>query len=260
LRGEENVASVWLYTMGSVLLVSLASFAGVLFIAMDEKRLRRVLLFLVSFAAGALLGGAFLHLLPESAEHGMKSSTSIFILCGILGFFVLEKIICWRHCHIPTSEDHPHPVGLMNLVGDGFHNLIDGMIIAGSYLVNPALGISTTLAVILHEIPQEIGDFGILVHAGYSIRRALMFNFISALTAVWGAILVLSIGLKTEAVSRFLVPFTIGGFVYIATADLIPELKKETNLQKSSLQLLFLLLGAGVMALLLLFHGHAHNA
>jgi zinc and cadmium transporter len=260
LRGEENVASVWLYTMGSVLLVSLASFAGVLFIAMDEKRLRRVLLFLVSFAAGALLGGAFLHLLPESAEYGMKSSTSIFILCGILGFFVLEKIICWRHCHIPTSEDHPHPVGLMNLVGDGFHNLIDGMIIAGSYLVNPALGISTTLAVILHEIPQEIGDFGILVHAGYSIRRALMFNFISALTAVWGAILVLSIGLKTEAVSRFLVPFTIGGFVYIATADLIPELKKETNLQKSSLQLLFLLLGAGVMALLLLFHGHAHNA
>ena len=253
------MSSVWIYTIGSVLLVSLFSFVGVLFIAIDEKRLKRMLLFLVSFAAGALLGGAFLHLLPESVEHGLRPTVPIFILCGIFGFFILEKMICWRHCHIPTSEDHPHPVGLMNLVGDGFHNLIDGMIIAGSYLVNPALGISTTIAVVLHEIPQEIGDFGILVHAGYSVRRALMFNFVSALTAVWGAILVLSVGLKTEAVARFLVPFTIGGFVYIATADLIPELKKETNLKKSSLQLLFLLLGAGVMALLLLFHGHAHN-
>lgn len=253
------MSNVWLYAIGSVLVVSLVSFAGVLFVAMDEKRLKKMLLFLVSFAAGALLGGAFLHLLPESVEHGVRPSVPIFILCGIFGFFILEKIICWRHCHIPTSEEHPHPVGLMNLVGDGFHNLIDGMIIAGSYLVNPALGISTTMAVILHEIPQEIGDFGILVHAGYSIRRALMFNFLSALTAVLGAILVLSVGLKTEAVSKFLVPFTIGGFIYIATADLIPELKKETNLRKSSLQLLFLVLGAGVMALLLLFHGHSHN-
>ena len=253
------MSNVWLYTIGSVLLVSLVSFAGVLFIAIDEKRLKKMLLFLVSFAAGALLGGAFLHLLPETVEHGLSPSVPIFILCGIFGFFILEKMICWRHCHIPTSEDHPHPVGIMNLVGDAFHNLTDGMIIAGSYLVNPVLGVSTTIAVILHEIPQEIGDFGVLVHAGYSIRRALMFNFVSALTAVWGAILVLSVGLKTEAVARFLVPFTIGGFVYIATADLIPELKKETNLKKSSLQLLLLLLGAGVMALLLLFHGHAHN-
>lgn len=250
------MTNVWLYTIGSVLLVSLVSFAGVLFIAMDERRLKKMLLFLVSFAAGALLGGAFIHLLPESVEHGFTPSVPIFILCGIFGFFILEKIICWRHCHIPTSEEHPHPVGLMNLIGDGFHNLIDGMIIAGSYLINPALGISTTLAVILHEIPQEIGDFGILVHAGYSIRKALMFNFLSALTAVWGAILTLSVGLKSEAVSKFLVPFTIGGFIYIATADLIPELKKETNLRKSLLQLLFLLLGAGVMALLLVFHGH----
>ena len=139
----------------------------------------------------------------------------------------------------------------MNLVGDGFHNLMDGMIIAGSFLVNLPLGISTTLAVLLHEIPQEIGDFGILVHAGYSIRKALIFNFLSAISAVVGAVFTLAIGLKTENVSAFLVPFTIGGFIYIATADLIPELKKETALKKSLLQLLFILLGAGVMALLL---------
>ena len=249
--------NVWFYTIGSVLLVSLIALVGVIFISTDEKRLKQMLLFLVSFAAGALLGGAFFHLLPESVEHGLEPQVPLFILAGIFGFFVLEKIVCWRHCHIPTSEEHPHPVGIMNLIGDGFHNLIDGTIIAGSYLVSPALGVSTTVAVILHEIPQEIGDFGILVHAGYSVRKALMFNFLSALTAVVGAILTLAIGVKTESVSLFLVPFTIGGFVYIATADLIPELKKETALKKSLLQLLFILLGAGVMALLLLFHEHS---
>jgi zinc and cadmium transporter len=248
--------AVWLYTMGSVVIVSLISLIGVFSISIDKKRLGKMLLFLVSFAAGALLGDAFLHLLPESVEAGLKLNASVFILVGILAFFILEKIICWRHCHIPTSEKHPHPVGMMNLVGDGFHNIMDGMIIGGSYLVSIPLGVSTTIAVILHEIPQEIGDFGILVHAGYSIRKALIFNFLSALTAVAGAMLTLIIGLKTQSVSTFLVPFTIGSFVYIATADLIPELKKETALKKSLLQLLFILLGAGVMALLLLFHEH----
>jgi len=248
--------AVWLYTMGSVVIVSLISLIGVFSISIDEKRLSKMLLFLVSFAAGALLGDAFFHLLPESVEAGLELKTSLFILVGIFAFFILEKIICWRHCHIPTSEKHPHPVGMMNLVGDGFHNLMDGMIIGGSYLVSIPLGVSTTIAVILHEIPQEMGDFGILVHAGYSIKKALIFNFLSALTAVAGAMLTLIIGLKAQSVSTFLVPFTIGSFVYIATADLIPELKKETALKKSLLQLLFILLGAGVMALLLLFHDH----
>ena len=244
--------AVWLYTIGSVLIVSLISLIGVFSISMDQRRLAKMLLFMVSFAAGALLGDSFLHLLPENVESGLGIKSSIFILIGILSFFILEKIIMWRHCHIPTSEDHPHPVGIMNLVGDGFHNILDGMIIGGSYLVSIPLGISTTLAVILHEIPQEIGDFGILIHAGYSVRRALFFNFLCALTAVVGAVLTLAFGLKSESIAAFLVPFTIGSFVYIATADLIPELKKETALKKSLLQLLFILLGAGVMGILLL--------
>jgi zinc and cadmium transporter len=243
---------VWLYTLGSVVIVSMISLIGVFYISIDQKRLVKMLLFMVSFAAGALLGDSFLHLLPESVEDGMELKVSVFILTGVFVFFILEKIICWRHCHIPTSEDHPHPVGIMNLIGDGFHNVLDGMIIGGSYLVSIPLGISTTLAVILHEIPQEIGDFGILIHAGYTIRKALFFNFLCALTAVLGAVLTLAIGLKSESVSAFLVPFTIGSFVYIATADLIPELKKETALKKSLLQLLFILLGAGVMGILLL--------
>jgi zinc and cadmium transporter len=243
---------VWLYTIGSVIIVSLISLVGVFSISIDEKRLAKMLLFMVSFAAGALLGDAFLHLLPESVEDGLGLKAPVFILVGIFAFFVLEKIISWRHCHIPTSSEHPHPVGIMNLVGDGFHNLLDGMIIAGSYLVSLPLGVSTTIAVILHEIPQEIGDFGILVHAGYTVRKALLFNFLSALTAVVGAILTLSVGLRSASVSGFLVPFTIGSFVYIATADLIPELKKETALEKSLLQLLFILLGAAMMGVLLL--------
>lgn len=244
--------NVWLYTIGSVIIVSLISLIGVFSISIDEKRLAKILLFMVSFAAGALLGDAFLHLLPESMEDGLALKAPVFILVGIFAFFILEKIISWRHCHIPTSEEHPHPVGMMNLIGDGFHNILDGMIIGGSYLVSIPLGVSTTLAVILHEIPQEIGDFGILVHAGYSVRKALFFNFLCALTAVAGAVLTLAVGLKSASVSAFLVPFTIGSFVYIATADLIPELKKETALKKSLLQLLFILLGAGVMGLFLL--------
>ena len=249
---DGSMMVIWLYTIGSVLIVSLISLIGVFSISMDQRRLTKMLLFMVSFAAGALLGDSFLHLLPESVEEGMKLEVSVFILTGVFVFFILEKIISWRHCHIPTSEEHPHPVGIMNLVGDGFHNILDGMIIGGSYLVNIPLGISTTLAVILHEIPQEIGDFGILVNAGYSVRKALFFNFLCGLTSVLGAVLTLAIGLKSESLSTFLVPFTIGSFVYIATADLIPELKKETALKKSLLQLMFILLGAGVMGILLL--------
>lgn len=243
---------IWLYTIGSVIIVSLISLIGIFSISMDQKRLAKMLLFMVSFAAGALLGDSFLHLLPESVEFGLGIKSSIFILIGILSFFILEKIISWRHCHIPTSEDHPHPVGIMNLVGDGFHNTLDGMIIGGSYLVSIPLGISTTLAVILHEIPHEVGNFGILVHAGYSVRKALLFNFLCALTSILGAVITLIIGLKSESISAFLVPFTIGSFIYIATADLTPELMKETALKKSLLQLLFILLGAGMMGILLL--------
>ncbi len=246
------MTTIWFYTMGSVIIVSLISLIGVFFLSIDQKRLAKMLLFMVSFAAGALMGDSFLHLLLESVKGGMQPKISVFILTGILVFFILEKIISWRHCHIPTSEEHPHPVGIMNLIGDGFHNILDGMIIGGSFLVSVPLGISTTLAVILHEIPQEIGDFGILIHAGYAVRKALLFNFFCALTAVLGAALTLAIGLESESVSAFLVPFTIGSFLYIATADLIPELKKETDLKKSLLQLMFILLGSGVMGLLLL--------
>jgi zinc and cadmium transporter len=245
---------VWIYTLAAVFLVSLVSFAGILTISLRLETLKKILMFLVSLSAGALLGGAFFHLIPEAAEEaGFDVRLALLILFGIIVFFILEKIICWRHCHIPTCAEHPHPIAFMNLIGDAFHNLIDGMIIAGTFLVSIPLGISTTLAVIFHEIPQEIGDFGVLIHGGFSRLKALLLNFASALTAVLGAVLVLALNLKVEAVAAYLVPFTAGGFIYIAGSDLIPELKRNITPLNSLIEMLFLLLGLGVMYLLVIF-------
>lgn len=246
--------STWLYTLIAVFIVSLVSFVGILTISIKLEALKKILLLLVSLSAGALLGGAFFHLIPEATEEaGCTISVAAFILSGILIFFVLEKMICWRHCHVPTSDEHLHPFAFMNLIGDAFHNFIDGMIIAGTFLVSIPLGISTTVAVIFHEIPQEIGDFGVLVHGGFSRFKALFLNFASALAAVLGAIIVLALNIKVEAVTAFLVPFTAGGFIYIASSDLMPEMKKDIRPLNSIIQMLFLLLGLGIMLALALF-------
>jgi zinc and cadmium transporter len=205
------------------------------------------LLLFVSFSAGALIAGAIIHLIPEAfKEYGINTLIPLFFLIGILTFFILEKILHWRHCHIHTKK-HKHHLATMNLVGDFFHNFIDGMMIAGSYLVNIQLGLTTTVAVILHEIPQEIGDFGVLLYAGLKKYKALFYNFLSALAAVLGAIVILYIGNTIPNLTMFLLPFTAGGFIYIAGSDLIPELQKEFVLKKSLTQFIFLVLGMLVM-------------
>jgi zinc and cadmium transporter len=247
------MSNIWVISLVSVFLISLLSFVGLLFLAFKKEILQKLLLFLVSFATGGLLGGAFLHLLPEAiGQLGNGSSLALAVLLGILGFFVLEKFIFWRHCHIPTSKTHPHPVVFMNLVGDGFHNLLDGVMIAASFMTNFSLGIATTLAVLIHEIPQEIGDFSVLLYGGFSKVKALLFNFASALVAILGAILTLALGAKFVNLVPLLIPFTAGGFIYIASSDLIPELHKETQIGKSLLQFLGLLLGITLMFLLTL--------
>ncbi|MEM3373953.1 MAG: ZIP family metal transporter [Candidatus Woesearchaeota archaeon] len=244
---------IWLYTLTSVFIVSLIAFIGIFTLALKNKVLQKILLLLVSFATGALLGDVFIHLLPELIEEqGLTLKNSLFILLGIFLFFILEKFLCWRHCHIPTSKEHPHPLGFMNLIGDAFHNFLDGMIIAGSYLVNIQVGIATTIAVLLHEIPQEISELGVLLHAGLSKTKALLYNFLSALTSFLGAILVLILGEKIDFLISLIVPITIGGFLYIASSDLIPELHKETEPKKSLLQMIFMILGISIMLSLLL--------
>lgn len=243
--------TIYLYIFLASLLTSLLSFVGVLFLSFSIKRLKKIVMFLVSLSAGALLGDAFLHLLPEAVEN-MENSMAIWfgVLAGIILFFSLEKIIHWRHCHEPTCESHPHTLGAMNLVGDGLHNLIDGMIIAGSFLVDVRLGVITTIAVISHEIPQEIGDFGVLIHAGYKAKKALLFNFFSGLFSILGALIVVLIGVYSENFINFIIPITAGGFIYIASSDLIPELKKDTSLNKTIKQLLGIFIGLALMLLL----------
>ena len=231
----------------SVAIVSLVSFVGVLTLTIRQETLKKILLYLVAFSAGALLGDVFLHMLPEIMEAGFNAGLSIYILSGIIVSFVIEKIIHWRHCHIPRSKLHPHPFAYMNLFGDAVHNFIDGLIIGASYLVNIPLGIATTLAVVFHEIPQEVGDFGVLLQGGFSKNNALIFNFISALTAVFGAVAAISLNFYLKDSMVFLVAFAAGSFIYIAGVDLIPELHKKFTIKSSILQALAIVLGMAVM-------------
>jgi zinc and cadmium transporter len=245
--------SIWAYTISSVIIVSLISLIGIFTLAFRKERIQKVILFFVSFAVGALFGDALIHLIPETFEKmDSKLTASLLILAGIIIFFALEKFIHWRHCHDVSCENHWHPIITMNIVGDMIHNLIDGMIIAGSFSISIPLGIATTIAVVLHEIPQEIGDFGIMIHGGLSVKKALALNFLSATTAVVGAVIVLLLGNHISNLPTYLLPITAGGFLYIAGSDLIPELKHETKIAASVGQLVAIVLGITVMASLLL--------
>ena len=236
----------------AAIIVSLLSFLGIFFIFIKNKTLNQITLFLISFAIGGLLGDAFIHLIPESFRKITHSSTVSFLLLGgILLFFVLEKFIRWRHCHEPESHSHlsPHIITL-NLIGDTVHNFIDGAIIAASFNVSFFVGLTTSLAVIIHEIPHEIGDFGIFVHNGVSPRKAIFYNFFSALASILGVILVFLIN---SGFSIYLIPITAGGFIYLAATDLIPELHRhDPQIKTSFIQLIFILFGISLMSLLLL--------
>ena len=240
--------SLYFYIFGGVFIVSILSIIGLFFLSFSPSFLKKITLFLVSLSAGTLLGDSFLHLLPEAVSNNRAGlNIWLWLIIGVIFFFVLEKIVHWRHCHIQTCPEHPHHLGIMNLVGDCFHNFFDGLIIAGSFLVSIPLGVATLIAVIAHEIPQEIGDFGVLIYAGYSRTRALFLNFLTALTSFLGAFLIVLFGSRFTNLADLIIPFTAGGFIYIATADLIPELKKETALHKSLYQLITIIFGIGIM-------------
>ncbi len=245
--------NAWAGSLGSVAAVSGLSLIGALTLVVRPSTLERALLALIAFAAGALLGDAFIHLLPEIAESetGFDLTASFALLAGVIAFFVLEKVLHWHHAHFPR-EEHVHPVAVTNIVGDGLHNFVDGSLIAGSFLVSTKLGIATAIAVVLHEIPQELGDFAILVRAGLKPRRALVLNMLSGLAAVLGAVVTLVLAGSIDGVERVVVPLTAGAFVYIASTDLLPELHKEPEVGRSIVQLVGVLAGVAVMALLLL--------
>jgi zinc and cadmium transporter len=249
--GSSADAGTWGLTLLSLFIVSSISLVGAATLVLASDLLSRMMVVLIPFAAGALLGDAFIHALPEVArsKNGFDLTASLSVLAGILAFFILEKILHWHHSHIP-HEDVMHPVAVSNLVGDGLHNFVDGAIIAAAFLVSTGVGVATTIAVALHELPQELGDFAILVHGGLKPRTALKLNFLSALTAVLGGVITLLFS-TTATSAQALVPFSAGAFVYIASTDLIPELHKEPEPSKSFLQAIALVAGIAVMTALL---------
>ena len=238
--------SVLLQILIAVLIVSLVSLVGI-FIFFNKKLLHKALFFLVSFAAGSLLGAAFLDLLPEAIGSGYKETISLSILIGILSFFAVEKFFYWHHHHTGHEKEEVHAFTHLNIFGDAIHNFIDGAVIATSFLQNTQLGVVTTIAVIAHEIPQEIGDFAILTYGGFSKMKALAYNFLTALIAILGALMAYYYSGIIQSFATFLTAFAVGGFIYIASTDLIPELQKEKNLKKSFLQFLFLVSGVLVI-------------
>ncbi len=229
----------------SVLFVSLVSMIGAVTLVLGSNRIKKYSLLLVSLSVGALLGNAFLHLIPESMEV-LGETTPLLVIVGILLFFILEKVIHWHH---HEDCEHEHPVGKLILLSDGLHNFVDGLIIGASYLLSTEVGIATTIAVIIHEIPQEIGDFAILLQAGYSKSKALFYNFISALASVLGLTFIFLFEDVSESLETALLAIAAGGFIYIAMSDLLPELHKTKKIVSSAMQFIFIIIGITLIAI-----------
>ena len=244
---------IWIYSILGVFIASIASLLGVFVLLTKKDKIALVVPYLVSLAAGALFGDAFFHLIPDSLDRmGDSTFVSLLVLCGIILFFVLEQFIRWRHCHAPVTDKHVHPMVAMNIVGDGLHNFIDGVVIGASFMISIPVGIATTIAVFLHEIPQEIGDFGVMIGGGLKIGRALYIHVLLGFVAVGGTILSLIIGPMLKGFSESVLPIVAGGFIYVAGSDLVPEIHGgcDGRSSVSILQLSFLVLGIVLMLLM----------
>jgi len=242
---------VLFYILTTTLIISLLSLLGILAVSYKEEVLNKILILLVSLSAGTMLGGAFLHLLPEGIENSEPGEFLLLTLLSFILFFVIEKVFHWHHCHDKDCSDHS--LGFINLLGDTVHNFIDGIIIAVAFSQSITLGITASIAIALHEIPQEIGDFGILLYAGISKRRAIFLNFLVALTVVLGGLVGFTLLNYTETIIQYLLPLAAGSFIYIATSDLIPEIKKEEDLAGNIKLFFFFMLGVLLMYLLRFF-------
>lgn len=242
-----------MWILGATIANSLVALAGAFTLFCSEKTLDRILFALVGFSAGALLAGAFFHLIIEALEAiGDSMVVFLFVFAGFIVFFLIERVLHWHHCHLGICE--VHPMGHLILIGDGIHNFIDGLVIAASFLVSISFGVITTIIIIGHELPQELGDFGVLIQSGFSKKKALFYNFISQVTSVVGGLIGFFFS-TSLGFSQFLLPFAAGGFIYIAASDLVPELHKESDLKKSFGAFVFFLLGIGFMVGLKLIFG-----
>src|SRR4030066_1562076 len=210
---------------------------------------------LVSYASGALLGAVFLEILPEAIEQGSSAAAvGGTVLIGILLFFTLEKLLLWRHCHHDNCEAHEQDThgrsGTMIMVGDTFHNFVDGVIVAAAFLVDTHLGIVTAMAIIAHEIPQEVGDFMILLHSGYSKAQAFFVNVLSSLAMLVGGVLAYFALQFVQSLVPTLLALAAASMIYVAVADLIPGLHKRAQLRDTAQQVALIALGVGSILLI----------
>jgi len=241
------------YALASAFVISLISLSGAFSLAISEKILSKLLIFLVSFSAGSLMGGAFFHLLPEAlAEDNNVIKIFIYLLCGFCLFFILERVLRWRHCHEGVCETHQH-LGWLNLVGDGIHNVIDGLVLMSAFAVSPALGFPVAFSIIFHEIPQELGDFGVMIYSGFKRSLAILYNFITGLLALAGVLAGFFIFDRFAGANQFLLAFAAGGFIYIAASDLIPEIHQDKNVWRSLINFFIFLAALGLMLVLKIF-------
>lgn len=225
---------------------SLVSLVGIFFINKNFNKLKQISFIFVSFSTGALITGAILHLLPEALD---KNPNSIYsVIFGIFFFFILETFLKWRHCHDFKCEQHTFVP--LNLFGDSLHNFIDGLLIASSFLTNYKLGFITTLGVIFHELPQELGDYGVLIYGGLKPKRALKLNYLVSLTAILGGILGYFLLEKLEILIPFVLGVTSGNFLYLSMTDLIPELHKKMSIKDNIIKTFFIILGIILMIIL----------
>ncbi len=231
-------------------LISLLSLVAVVLLSVRKTLLNSITGYLVALSAGTMIGAAFLHLLPESIEFLDSEVVFLVVLGSFIAFFLIEKVIHWHHCH--TVGKHQHTMGYMNLTGDAVHNFIDGLVIAGAFSVDTSLGIVTSLAVAIHELPQEIGDFGVLLHAGWSKLKATKANLLVSMTMILGGVVGYFLVEQTDFLLPYLTAFAAGGFIYISASDLIPELKEEERLGVSLGHIAVFVLG---IALTMLFNG-----
>jgi len=241
------------WIVGSSLVMSAIALVGSVTLFLKEETLQRILLPLVAFAAGSLIGGAFFHMIPAGiTRSGNTTSFYVWILAGFSVFFALEQLLHWHHCH-RASANCKRPLTYLILIGDALHNFIGGLAIASTFIVDIRLGIMAWLAAAAHEIPQELGDFGVLIHGGWEKRKALIFNMLSALTFLAGGLLTYVVSFNFDV--SFLIPFAAGNFIYIGASDLIPEVKEHENLRVNIKNYLAFISGLVLMLVIKLILG-----
>jgi zinc and cadmium transporter len=252
-----------LYTLLAVLAVSLISVLAAIPLLLKKRLSKRFQLFMLSLSVGALLAVVFFDFIPHIAEEGFSQAAGITLIAGFLVFFIIERLVHHHHSHEVEKEgsghSHAYHLGLVNVIGDAIHNFLDGIVIASSFLVNPVVGITATVSVILHEVPQEIADFSVLLYSGYSKKKALLLNFLSALTAIIGAVLVFVLADSVHKLSDYLIPFAAGNFIYIAASNLLPQLHRHCDTKETIEHLAAIILGVIIVLVVSAFAGeHIH--